>query len=201
MPDLPTLAAFMVAALALNLSPGPDMLYVIARSVGQNRAAGIASALGIGAGTLVHTVAAALGLSALLVSLPVAFEVVKWAGALYLVYLGIKTLRSEGVLHASAAVKPESLGRVFRQGMLTNVLNPKVALFFLAFLPQFVDRSRGPLPLQFIALGLLFNTSGTAVNIGVALLSSSAGSWLRTKPGFSRTQAWLTGGVFIALGG
>ncbi len=200
MPDLPTLTTFMVAALALNFTPGPDMLYVIARSVGQSRAAGIASALGIGAGTLVHTIAAALGLSALLMSLPVAFEVVKWAGALYLIYLGIKTLRSKGALAAEVPVKIEDLGKVFQQGVLTNVLNPKVALFFLAFLPQFVDRNRGPLALQFIVLGLLFNTSGMAVNIGVALLSSSAGSWLRTRPGFSRAQAWFTGGVFVALG-
>jgi threonine/homoserine/homoserine lactone efflux protein len=200
MPSLPTLAAFMVAALALNFTPGPDMLYVIARSVGQGRAAGIASALGIGAGTLVHTFFAALGLSALLMSLPVAFEVVKYAGAAYLVYLGIRTLRSKETHTAESTVQRESLGRIFRQGMITNVLNPKVAFFFLAFLPQFVDASRGPVAWQFILLGLLFNTSGTLVNCGVALLSSRAGGWLNTRPRVARLQTWFTGTVFLALG-
>lgn len=200
LPDAGTLLLFMTAALALNVTPGPDMLYVVARSVGEGRAAGIVSALGIAAGTIVHTLAVALGLAGLLRAVPVAFEIVKWMGAAYLVWLGVRALRRSGTLSTTEELAPASRGAMFRQGMLTNVLNPKVALFFLAFLPQFVDPERGPVALQMIALGVLFNIQGTLVNILVAVLASGASAWSRRRFGESPLMRRVTGVVFIGLG-
>jgi len=200
LPDLPTLALFMAATLMLNLTPGPDMLYVIANSMGRGQKAGVVSAFGIGAGTLVHTFAAAFGLSALLMSSSLAFDVVRYGGAAYLIYLGIRAIVSKESRIPTGRLEQEGLGKIFRQGMATNVLNPKVALFFLAFLPQFVDPARGSVVLQFVLLGTLFNTSGTTVNSLVALVSGYAGERLGKSPGFARTQRWFTGSVFVALG-
>ena len=205
MPDTQQLLVFMAAALALNVTPGPDMLYVIARSSSEGRSAGIASALGIGAGTLFHITALALGLSALLAAVPLAYDAIRWAGAAYLVWLGIRAIRDAGRTDARVSLAPASLGAIFRQGMLTNVLNPKVALFFLAFLPQFVDPARGNPALQVIALGLLFDLSGTIVNLSVALLASRIARWgeqPRDDRRSTRTVALrrLTGAIFIALG-
>ena len=200
LPDASTLLLFMTAALALNVTPGPDMLYVVARSVGEGRAAGVISSLGIAAGCLVHTLAVALGLAGLLRAVPIAFEIVKWIGAAYLVWLGARALRARRASTDHARVVPASMGAVFRQGMLTNVLNPKVALFFLAFLPQFVDPERGPVALQLVSLGLLFNISGTIVNVVVALLASGAGAWSRRRFGESRLLQTVTGALFIGLG-
>jgi threonine/homoserine/homoserine lactone efflux protein len=199
MPDISTLYLFLLATLALNVTPGPDMLYVIVRAIGQGRLAGVASALGIGAGCIVHTVAIAFGLSTLLRSVPFAFDAVKYLGAAYLGYLGIKTLVSKSRIALDAPVKRDTLAVVFAQGVVTNVLNPKVALFFLAFLPQFVSEARGPVMLQVIILGLLFVTSGTLVNIIVAFLGGSVGSSLVRRPGFLRVQRWFTGSVFLLL--
>jgi threonine/homoserine/homoserine lactone efflux protein len=190
---------FMLATLALNLTPGPDMLYVLGRSVGQGRRAGVVSALGIGAGILVHMTAVALGLSAVLREVPAAYEAIRYAGAAYLLYLGVRTWLERGPVGDKSAQRPESLGRVFRQGVVTNVLNPKVALFFLAFLPQFVDPARGSVGWQIVGLGLAFDVSGTAVNVGVALASGWLGDLLRRSPRLSRAQRVFTGGVFVAL--
>ena len=200
LPDASTLLLFMTAALALNVTPGPDMLYVVARSVGEGRAAGIISALGIAAGCLVHTLAVAFGLAGLLRAVPVAFEIVKWMGAAYLVWLGVRALRKRGIAAGHATLAATSKTAVFRQGMLTNVLNPKVALFFLAFLPQFVDPDRGPVAVQLVSLGLLFNVSGTMVNVLVAILASGAGAWSRRRFGESPAMRRLTGVLFIGLG-
>jgi threonine/homoserine/homoserine lactone efflux protein len=199
----------MGAALALNLTPGPDMLYVIARSTSEGRRAGLVSALGIGAGTLVHITAVGLGLSGLLLAVPVAYDVVRWAGAAYLVWLGLRALLRR---HAAAAPgsapaeatdvatpAPAPLGAIFRQGVLTNVLNPKVALFFLAFLPQFVAPGRGSVPAQLVALGLLFDVQGTLVNALVALAASRAGGWLRRRATGPTLQR-ITGLIFVGLG-
>src|SRR5262245_16156069 len=141
--DAASLALFMTATLALNLAPGPDMLYVSTRSLAQGRRAGVISALGIAAGAVVHTVAIASGLAALLRAVPVAYEIVRWAGAVYLVWLGIQALRSKGGPLAGVPIDRASEWAILRQGMITNLLNPKVALFFLAFLPQFVTPARG----------------------------------------------------------
>jgi threonine/homoserine/homoserine lactone efflux protein len=197
--DFSTLGLFLLATITLNLTPGPDMLYVIARSVGQGRKAGVVSALGIGAGTLVHMFAVALGLAALLRSVPVAYDAVKYVGAAYLLYLGLRMWLSKEHDSGEKQLRQESYRRIFGQGIATNVLNPKVALFFLAFLPQFVDAQRGPLFWQVIFLGLLFDTSGTLVNTSVALLSGSVSNRLRGNPRLARLQRWFTGTVFIAL--
>ena len=199
MPDLSTLLLFLAATLALNLTPGPDMLYVMARGVGQGRTAGVVSALGIGGGTLVHTVAVALGLSTLLLSMPTAYEVIRYAGAAYLLYLGIRTLASREDVRLDTHSPTQSLSCIFRQGVVTNVLNPKVALFFIAFLPQFADPARGSVAWQMLVLGLLFNVSGTTVNTIVGLLSGYLGAKLKERPTLWRVQRWFTGGVFVAL--
>jgi threonine/homoserine/homoserine lactone efflux protein len=196
MPTLHSLALFLAAGLALNITPGPDMLYVAARGAGEGRPAGIASALGIGAGTLVHIALVAGGLAAVLAAVPVAYLVIRLAGAAYLVYLGVRSLFAPAPTDAKP-LAPASLGVIFRQGVITNVLNPKVALFFLAFLPQFVDPARGNPVVQVIALGLLFNTTGTLVNLAVAVFSSRAAERLRA-PG--RVLQRVTGAIFIALG-
>lgn len=198
---LSTLLVFLAATLTLNVTPGPDMLYVIARSVGEGRKAGIVSALGIAAGCLVHMVAIAAGLSGLLMAVPFAFEVVKYAGAAYLIYLGLKALLSRNAAALEApTVARARLGAIFRQGVVTNVLNPKVALFFLAFLPQFVDPARGPVAPQLVLLGLLFNVSGTLVNVGVAWAASGAGHWTKRRLGGSPWFQRATGAVFVGLG-
>ena len=197
--DATTLGLFLLATVTLNLTPGPDMLYVIARSMGQSRKAGVVSALGIGAGTLVHMFAVALGLAIWLRSVPMAYDVVRYVGAAYLLYLGIRMFLSKDSTTENLHLRRESYRRIFAQGVATNVLNPKVAIFFLAFLPQFVDPARGPIFWQVIFLGLLFDTSGTLVNSIVALISGSVGNRLRDNPRLSRLQRWFTGTVFIGL--
>jgi threonine/homoserine/homoserine lactone efflux protein len=199
LPDLRTLAVFLGAALALNLTPGPDMLYVAARSTSEGRRAGIVSALGIGAGTLVHITALALGLSALLSAVPLLYDGVRLAGAAYLVWLGLRALLRPAASASDAPPTPAPLGTIFRQGVVTNVLNPKVALFFLAFLPQFVDPARGSAAAQIVALGLLFDVQGTLVNVLVALAASRAGHALR-RGRAARVLHRITGGVFLLLG-
>ena len=200
MPDATSLIVFMTATLTLNLTPGPDMLYVIARSMGQGQKAGVISALGIGGGCLAHTFAAAFGLSALLTSSAVAYDLVKYAGAIYLVYLGARSLLGKSPLQEHSELIPTSLSNIFYQGVVTNVLNPKVALFFLAYLPQFTKAGRGSIAWQIIILGLLFNVSGTLVNVVVALLGGRIGEAFKKRPAFARKQRWITGAVFIALG-
>jgi threonine/homoserine/homoserine lactone efflux protein len=195
-----SLALFMTATLALNLAPGPDMLYISTRSLAQGRRAGVISALGIAAGAVVHTLVIASGLAALLRAVPVAFEIVRFAGAAYLVWLGIKALRSRSGPLVGAPPDRASEWAIFRQGMITNLLNPKVALFFLAFLPQFTNPTAGSVALQIVVLGCLFNTSGTLVNIAVALLASSARGWLAAGRRGECMLRWLTGSVFIGLG-
>lgn len=198
-PPLHSLLLFMAAGLALNLTPGPDMLYVGARSTSEGRAAGIVSSLGIATGTLFHITAVALGLSALLAAVPVAYTAVRVAGAVYLLYLGVRALATHS--HAAArSVARAPLGAIFRQGVVTNVLNPKVALFFLAFLPQFVNPARGSAAAQIVVLGLIFDTSGTIVNVGVALGASRAAQRIRDNGRAGSALRKLTGVIFIGLG-
>ncbi len=200
LPDFPVLAVFLLAMITLNFTPGPAMLYVVARSVGQGRAAGVVSALGVGAGTVAHTFLAALGLSAVLLSSAAAFQWVKFAGSAYLIYLGLRLLWSRPETNALPQATRESARRLFLQGFLTNLLNPKVALFFLAFLPQFVDPARGSVAVQMILLGLIYNCSATLAKLGVAFVSGSLASWFWRAPGFARWQRRFTGGTFILLG-
>jgi len=176
------------------------MLYVTTRSLGQGRKAGVVSAIGIGVGNLVHTLAAALGLSALLMSSAIAYSVVKYVGAAYLIYLGVRMILRNEHNGSLTTLSDASLRRIFSQAIATSVLNPKVALFFIAFLPQFANPSQGSVALQIAVLGALFSTTGTIVNTTVALLSGSFGDWLQTRPRFSQFQQWFTGSVFVALG-
>ncbi len=199
MPEKTAFFAFLLAALMLNLAPGPDMLYVIGRSVGQGRKAGVVSALGIFAGCWAHILAAAVGLAALLRSSPLAFNTTRYAGAGYLIYLGAKTIRQRSHL-AAQELAPQDLPNIFRQGVITNVLNPKVALFFLAFLPQFVDARRGRVALAILLLGLIFNAGGMLVNLGVAYAGGTVGELLRRNQRLAQIQKWFSGLVFIALG-
>src|SRR5579859_1561689 len=203
MPDHAAFLAFLVAALALNFAPGPDMLYVLGRSLGQGRKAGIVSALGIFAGCLVHITAAALGLAALLQASAAAYNVIRYAGAAYLIYLGVRMLfgkQTQNALSPRNSPPSASLGRIFTQGVITNVLNPKVAMFFVAFLPQFVNAARGPVAFQIAILGLIFNVGGTLVNIGVAFFAGHIGNRLRQSTRAARLQRWFTGSIFIGLG-
>jgi threonine/homoserine/homoserine lactone efflux protein len=200
MPVGTAFVTFLLASLALNFAPGPDMLYVIGRSVGQGRRAGVISALGIFTGCLVHITLTAAGMAAIIRSSPVAFNVIRYAGALYLLYLGVRLLVQSGgslILQQSADA---GLAKIFSQGVITNVLNPKVALFFLAFLPQFVDVRNGNVALHIIFLGLIFDTGGTLVNLAVASAGGYLGEVLRRNRRIARMQQRFTGLVFVGLG-
>ena len=191
---------FLAAGVLLNVTPGPDMLYVATRSTCQGRAAGVVSALAISCGGLAHTAAAALGLSAVLMYSAVAYEVVRWAGAAYLVYMGLKILLA--VRGTDAASRPVrlSLSGVFRQGLVVSVFNPKVALFFLAFLPQFADAASPQFAAQILVLGLTFCLTGGVVMTTLALCFGQVNAWAGARPGFRRAQTWVTGGVFVGMG-
>ena len=199
MPAAHTIALFMAAALALNLTPGPDMMYVTARSVSDGRRAGVVAAFGIGAGTLVHIAALALGLAALLAAVPLAYDVLRIAGAIYLIVIGVQLLVRPRRA-AAAALERARLGTIFAQALLTNVLNPKVALFFLAFLPQFLEPAAGPAAVQIVVLGLLFDVQGTVVNVAVALLASGTTHRLRANARAVSLLQRLTGAIFVTLG-
>lgn len=192
---------FALTGLLLNLTPGNDMLYVIARSSGGRTKAGIISALGIGAGCLVHILAAVAGLSALIAQSALAFDIIKYAGAAYLVYLGIRCLlKKNTALVAPKNVQLLPYKRIFWQGVLTNVLNPKVALFFLAFLPQFIDLHRGNTGLQILFLGTWFDLVGTLVNVLVALLFGKLSGWLSRSSRFVQWQERITGMILVGIG-
>ena len=200
MPEWNSFLIFVGAGLLLNITPGPDVLYIVGRSLGQGRVAGVVSSLGIATGCLVHIAAGALGLSALMLAMPVAYDVVRIGGAVYLAWLGYKALVSRHDALDVRALSAVPLGRIYRQGIVTNVLNPKVALFFLAFLPQFTDPARGPLPLQFVLLGLVFVVNGTMVCLGYALAASWLGGWLKGRYAVSTWMNRAMGALFIALG-
>src|SRR5689334_16939009 len=200
------LTLFVISGLLLNIAPGVDFLYVLSRSASRGTLAGVWAALGIGLGCFVHISFAALGLSAILASSAIAFTAVKWVGAAYLIYIGISMLRQRGgltlALQTSAGATPtaDSYARIFWQGFLTNVLNPKVALFFLAFVPQFIEASSPTKVQAFLLLGTIFNTTGTAWNLFVAW---AAGYLARRLQLASRVGVWLNrslGAMFIALG-
>ncbi len=198
--DINSLIVFIGAGLLLNITPGPDVLYIVGRSLGQGRAAGVVSALGIAAGTLFHIAAATSGLSALMLAQPLAYDGVRYAGAAYLVWLGLRAIVSRQSALDVKVLAPTPLRQIFLQGVTTNVLNPKVALFFLAFLPQFTDPARGPVWAQMLALGFIFQFNGLLVCTGYALAAHTFGAWLRSR---YDVAGWLTramGGLFIALG-
>lgn len=200
MPDGTTLALFAVAAAALVVVPGPSMLYIVARGIDQGRAAAVVSVLGVETGSLVHVAAATLGLSALLATSAVAFAVVTYLGAAYLIWLGVRTLLSRPSASLVPTSAPRSLGRIYAQGIVVQVFNPKVALFFLAFIPQFVDPSRGAIAPQTLLLGGILVTIGVLISGSYALAAGAVGGWLRRSAGFARVQRLVAGTVYLGLG-
>ena len=203
MPDASTFALFIVAALVLLVVPGPSVLYIVARSIEGGRTAGLVSVLGVQTGAMVHIAFAAVGLSAILASSAVAFSVIKWLGAVYLVWLGLRRIFGRDEEDGDVAVEPAPLSRVFSQGVIVNILNPKTALFFLAFLPQFVDPARGAAWTQILLLGATFVILALCSDGLYALLSGTAGGWLRRRmkgASFRRGQRFVSGGILIALG-
>jgi threonine/homoserine/homoserine lactone efflux protein len=200
-PGAANLGLFIGAALVLLLVPGPAVLYIVARSVEQGRLAGFVSDLGIHAATLVHVIAAALGLSALLASSALAFSVVKYVGAAYLIWLGLKKIfgRIEAP-DVAVASNRTPYAQLFREGFIVNLFNPKTALFFLAFLPQFVDVSRGHVAMQIVFLGLLFTLLGLVTDGCYALAAGTAGNWLKRSRVYLRFERYVSGVLFIGLG-
>ncbi len=184
----------------LLLTPGPAVLYIITRSVAQGRRAGLVSVCGIEAGTSVHVAAATLGVSTLLMSSAMVFAIVKYLGAGYLIYLGVRTLRSPAPIHVQAHGAPQRLRRVFGQGVVVATLNPKTALFFAAFLPQFVDPSRGAIAMQMLALGGIFMGLAAISDSLYALVAGTAGDWLQTSRVVVQTARYLPGIMYIGLG-
>jgi threonine/homoserine/homoserine lactone efflux protein len=199
-PSHSSLALFVSAALLLLVIPGPAVFYILGCSIGQGRGAGFVSALGISVGSLVHTAAAAVGLSAFLMSSAIAFGIVKYLGAAYLVYLGVQKLRHEESIEVSEIGPRTKLSRVFAQGVIVNVLNPKAALFFLAFLPQFVDPARGNVAGQVLFLGILFALLGLTSDSLWAFSAGTVAHWLRRNARWMRRQRYVSGGMLISLG-
>lgn len=200
MPDATTLAIFATASLVLVAFPGPSVAYIVARSLEQGRTAGLVAMLGIEAGGAVHVLGAALGLAALLASSPWAFAVVKYAGAAYLVWIGVRALRSAGSAAEELATTTHARRRLFVQGLTVNVLNPKTAMFLLAFLPQFVDPSGGAATAQVLVLGAVFLVIATVSDGAYAVLAAGVGERLRRSASVRRTLDRLSGCAYVALG-
>jgi threonine/homoserine/homoserine lactone efflux protein len=200
MPDLATIAVFSAATLAILLVPGPAVVYIVTRSVAQGRGAGLISVLGIHAGSVVHVLAAALGISALLAASATAFTVVKYVGAAYLLYLGVRRLLARDDGGEQAAVERRSGARLFWEGFAVNVLNPKTAIFFLAFLPQFVRPEAGPVAAQVLVLGGVWIALGFASDGAFALLASAVAGRLRRSRRARRRLDVVSGLVYLGLG-
>jgi RhtB (resistance to homoserine/threonine) family protein len=204
-PDPQQLLVFIAAGWLLNLTPGPDVLYIVTHALRSGVRAGMAAALGITAGCFVHVFAAAIGVGALLATSAMAFTVLKWAGAAYLLWIGVRLLvarapQQAADLQALAAAQPRlGFAAIVRGGFLTNVLNPKVAIFFLAFVPQFIEPGTGSTALVFVLLGVLFNVSSLPINLGWA----AAAAWMARRGSVRRAMHWLdraAGAMFIAFG-
>jgi threonine/homoserine/homoserine lactone efflux protein len=200
MPELSKLLLFSLAAIVLLLTPGPAVLYIVARSLDQGRLAGLVSVFSIEVGNFAHVLAATFGLSALLLSSAFAFSVVKYLGAAYLIYLGLRKLFSRTEPDSMAHVPPQRLRRIFSQGVVVAVFNPKTALFFFAFLPQFVDPARGSAAWQMLVLGCVFIILAIISDSVYALLAGSLGQWLKRKRGFWRAERYVVGSVYLGLG-
>jgi threonine/homoserine/homoserine lactone efflux protein len=199
-PDPSRLALFAGAALLLLIVPGPAVLYVVTQSVSHGRRAGLASVAGITTGTLVHIAAATIGISALLASSALAFDVFKYAGAAYLIVVGLRRLAGLERPAERSVTAERDLGRLYRQGIVVNLLNPKTALFFLAFLPQFVEPSRGAAWAQILVLGLFFALLGSLSDSSWALVAGTLGERLRRSVRFPQVQRYASGSVFVGLG-
>ena len=191
---------FLIASLALLLTPGPAVLYIVARSINQGRMAGIVSVLGVETANFFHASAAALGLSAILLSSALAFDIVKYLGAAYLIYLGFRKIVARENHTKTEVGEQESLPRIYSQGFVVNLFNPKTALFFFAFLPQFVNTPNGNITLQIFLLGIIFVVMAIITDSAYAIISSSVASQLHANQNFARSQRYFTGLIYIGLG-
>ena len=197
---MPDIALFIAAATLLALAPGPDIVYVLARGIAQGRQAGIAAALGFATGCIFHTVLAAVGVAALIRATPWAFDAVRYAGAAYLVWIGIQAIRHRASFAMASEGQARALATIYRQSVLGNVLNPKVTLFFLAFLPQFIDSAAGHVGWQMALLGAIFMAITVVVFGAVAIFAGYIGAWMRAKPAIGRRLNLFAGLTFIGLG-
>jgi len=200
MPELSKLLLFILAAIVLLLTPGPAVLYIVARSLDQGRLAGLVSVFSIEVGNFTHVLAATFGLSALLLSSAFAFSIVKYLGAAYLIYLGLRKLFSRAEPHSITSAPPQSLRRIFSQGVVVAIFNPKTALFFFAFLPQFVDPARGSVTWQMLVLGCVFVVLAIISDSIYALLAGSLGQWLKQRRAFWQAERYVVGSVYLGLG-
>lgn len=191
---------FLIASFALLITPGPAVLYIVARSINQGRMAGIVSVLGVETANFFHASAAALGLSAILLSSALAFNIVKYLGAAYLIYLGVRKILSKEDKAKAELSRKESLSRIYTQGFVVNLFNPKTALFFFAFLPQFVNTVNGSVTLQMFLLGIMFVVMAIITDSCYAFVSSSIANQLKDNQGFARNQRYFTGLIYIGLG-
>jgi threonine/homoserine/homoserine lactone efflux protein len=198
--EISKLPLFLVASLVLLLTPGPAVLYIIARSIDQGRGAGLVSVLSIETGNFFHVAAATLGLSALLLSSATLFTLVKYLGAAYLIYLGIRKWLSRSEPQETPKLSNASSWQIYYQGVVVAVLNPKTALFFLAFLPQFVDGTRGSIPLQMFELGSIFVIMACVTDSLYSLLAGTAGQWLKGNRLFLQGERYIAGSVYVGLG-
>ena len=197
---MPDIALFLVASALLTVAPGPDIIYVLTRGVAQGRRAGLAAALGFASGCIFHTVLAAVGVAALIRSSAVAFDAVRYAGAAYLVWIGIQALRHRSSFAMEGAGDAKALATIYKQSVIGNMLNPKVTLFFLAFLPQFVNTQAGHVGWQMALLGVLFMVNTVVIFGAVALFAAWIGAWMRRKPVIGERLNVFAGITFIALG-
>jgi threonine/homoserine/homoserine lactone efflux protein len=201
-PESSALLVFALASIGLLLIPGPAVLYIVAHGIEHGRKAAVVSALGVETGAFVHALAATLGLSAILLSSATAFSAVKYAGAAYLIFLGVKTLiaRESASEQQQTDARPKRLRDLYTRGTIVNILNPKVALFFFAFLPQFVDPDRGSAAAQTLFLGVLFVALAACTDCCYAMVSGTAGRWLKGNPKFSSFRRYFSGSMYLLLG-
>ncbi len=197
---MPDIALFLVASALLTIAPGPDIIYVLTRGISQGPKAGVAAALGFASGCIFHTVLAAVGIAAIIRSSDIAFDVVRYAGAAYLVWIGIQALRHRSSFSIEGASDKRALATIYRQSVIGNMLNPKVTLFFLAFLPQFVNTQAGHIGWQMALLGVIFMIQTVVIFGAVALFSGWLGAWIRRKPAIGERLNVFAGVTFIALG-
>ena len=197
--SLATLALFLLAVLALFLSPGPNMAFVLSHGVAHGPRGGFAAALGISSADLVHTLFAATGVTALIAAWPPSFDVLRYAGALYLLWLAVQSLRRSSALPGGTRARSSAFGRIVRMAFLNNLVNPKALLFFMVFLPQFVDPARGSVPLQLVQLGVMLSAAALAFNTLLGACSGQVGRWLQRRPGAEKFQRGLLALVMVGL--
>ncbi|SFM80145.1 LysE family translocator [Methanolobus profundi] len=191
---------FIAVSVALTLLPGPDILFVLTQSISQGKKAGMAIAFGLCTGLLFHTTAAALGVSAILYSSAVAFSILKYAGAIYLLYLAYNAIREEGTLASLGSLRETELPLLYRRGIFMNILNPKVSLFFLAFLPQFVSVDSGNIPMQMVFLGAVFFLQAIVVFFIVSFFAGMIGNRIMERPGLGKKINWAKAGIYSVIG-